>query len=136
MPVFITTDKDPAGDKVRVEHGFRRSDGTVFVLLQRLPPLYAKPPVFLAELSDSRVEIRGAAEGAPVYHKAYAIQDLTEKERAFLIGVKRGSTVLPFLNFSYPNVIRILGKQFRCLDEAELAEVVCRHRWKLIPAKH
>lgn len=132
MRAFIRTDKDLDGTKVYVENGFRGADGKYYLLLHRLPPEYAKPPVFLVELSGDRVEVRGDGGSAPVYHKAYAFQSLNEQELKLLAKAKSGKPTVPFLNFSYPNVIRILGKQFECLSEDQTARIVSPHVWKLI----
>lgn len=133
MRFFIRTDKDLEGTKVVVENGFRGADGKYYLLLHRLPPEYAKPPTFLVELSGDRVEVRGAeGNGAPIYYKAYAYQSLNSQEQKFLSKAKPGKPTVPFLNFSYPNVIRILGKQFDCLSEEQTMRLVQPHVWKLI----
>ncbi len=132
MTVFIRSEKDPEGKQVRVERGFRGADGKSYLLLHRLPPEYAKPPTFLVELSGDRVDVRGEATDAPVYHKAYAFQCFTAMETKFLRSTKAGSSVSPFFNFSYPNVLRVLGKQFACLSEDETAALARRSPWKLV----
>lgn len=132
MALFIRTDKDTEGKLVRVENGFKAADGKYYLLLFRLPPEYAKPPLFLVELSTDVVQVRDDSADARQYYKAYAHQGLTEKETRFLCGCKPGKPVLPFLNFSYPTVIRVLGKQFTCLTGAEIAPIVSRHQFKLV----
>ena len=130
---FITTDKDPEGRAVRVDNGFKGANGKSYLLLHRLPPEYTKPPAFLVELSADLVDIRtDNATDTPTYYKAYAIQDLTSAEVKFLKGQRPGKKVAPFLNFSYPSVIRILGKQFECMPEPQLDQVLKQYRWKFI----
>lgn len=136
VALFICTDKDPHAKQVRVENAFRALDGRCFLLLHRLPPVYAKPPTFLVELSKDVIEIRGVNGEAPIYYKAYAHQSLNVSEKQMLLNCKPGKTILPFFNFSYPNVIAVLGKQFQCLPEAETRAVVQSRTWKLIGEKH
>lgn len=133
MPLFIKTDKDPEGVAVRVDGGFRGTDERFYLLLHRLPPEYAKPPTFLVQLSGDRLEQRGVVEGDPrTYFKAYAIQGLSETECDFLRKTQPGGAVLPFFNFSYPKVIRVLGKKFYRLPEDEVKSLVSGERyWKL-----
>lgn len=132
MPLFIRTNLDPVGQFVRVDGGFIAEDGRYYLLLHRLPPEYALDPTFLVRLSTDTMEKRGE-EGAETYCKAYAIQDLGSSEKAFLRKQKPGTTVVPFFNFSYPNVLRILGKRFVSLTEADLKKVVESRTWKLTP---
>ena len=130
---FITTDKDPEGHAVRVDNGFKGADGRSYLLLHRLPPEYSKPPAFLVELSGERVEVRTEnGEAAPTYYKAFAYQDLTPVEVKFLKGQRPGKRITPFLNFSYPNVIRILGKSFDSLQENQIDQLLSQYRWKFI----
>lgn len=130
MALFIKSDKDPVGKFVRVEAGFKSTNGTCFLVLRRLPPLYAKPPLFVVELSNELIDHRG--EDAKVMHRAYAIQDFSEKELKFLIRAGVGGDVLPFFNFSYPVVIRRIGKSFYKFTEDELVRLVGTRVWKLI----
>lgn len=132
MPLFIRTNLDPAGQLVRVDGGFKAEDGRYYLLLHRLPPEYALHPTFLVRLSADTMEKRGEESGES-YCKAYAIQDLGTSEKAFLRKQKPGATVVPFFNFSYPNVLRILGKRFISLTEAELKKVAGSRVWKLTP---
>ncbi len=133
MAVFIKTNLDPEGTAVRVERAFAGANGKFYLMLHRLPPQYAKPPTFLVELSGDRVEVRGGDQGgAPTLYKAYAIQDLSTSEIKFLCGVKPGKDITPFFNFSYPTVLRVLGRKFRCLSEQETCKLVEKHTWKLI----
>lgn len=131
MALFMKTDKDPDGKLLRVDAGLRHKDGTCFLVLHRLPPEYAKPPTFLARLSGERMELRG--EQTRVLHKAYALQGFTPKELKFLIDAPAGKDQLPFFNFSYPTVIKTLGKAFYKMSDEEIAPLVSGDRmWKLI----
>ncbi|MDA3937257.1 MAG: hypothetical protein PF636_10475 [Actinomycetota bacterium] len=133
MAVFIKTNLDPEGRIVRVERGFKGANGKFFLLLHRLPPEYAKPPTFIVELSGDKVEVRGGSQAeGPIFYKAYAIQDFTTPEKKFLARAKPGKDVTPFFNFSYPAVLRVLGKKFRCLSETELKSMMAANHWKLI----
>lgn len=131
MSAFIRTDQDPEGKRVCIRNAFKSANGKHYLLLHRLPPEYLKGPVFLVELSADRMEVRGETSG-PVYFKAYAYQSLSADELKLLAKAKPGKTVLPFLNFSYPNVIRILGKQFECLSEDKMLPLVQSRTWKLV----
>lgn len=132
MALFIKTDKDPDGMAVRVDAGFRGSNGLYYLLLHRLPPEYAKPPTFVVQLSADRLEVRGGTEESRGYYKAYAIQNFSPSECEFLRNAKPGGAVLPFFNFSYPKVLQILGKRFYKLTEDEVRPLVSGERfWKL-----
>lgn len=132
MPRTIRTVKDRHGAHVLVECGFKAADGHHYLLLRRLPPLYAKHPVWLVRLSADTLVQRNQDGTSETFGKAYCIQDLTEQEKKFLTGCVPGSSALPFFNFSYPNVIRILGKRFDALEDAEIAPLLQRV-WALIP---
>lgn len=132
MRVFIRTEKDPDGKKIYVENAFKSASGKYYALLHRLPPEYSKGPVFLVELTNDRIEVRTEAGDGPTYYKAYAFQSLNAQETKFLARATSGKPALPFLNFSYPNIIRILGKQFDCLSEAQVTSLVQPHLWKLV----
>lgn len=132
MALFIKTDRDPEGIAVRVDGGFRGSNGLYYLLLHRLPPEYAKPPTFIVQLSADRLEQRGATEETRVYYKAYAIQNFSPGELEFLRNAKPGGSVVPFFNFSYPKVLRILGKRFYKLSDDEIKPLLPAQRyWKL-----
>lgn len=126
MPRGIRSTKDRDGTHVQVECGFQAEDGTCFLLLRRLPPHYARSPVWLVRLSTDTLSQRTEEDGAVTLYKAYSIQDLTETEKKFLCQCQPGSTVLPFFSFTYPNVIRVLGKRFRKLDESEITPLLSR----------
>lgn len=128
----IRSNKDRDGKAVCVECGFRGSDGTHFLLLRRLPPLYAKDPVWLVRLSADTLVQRSTDGSNQTFYKAYSVQDLTKLEKKFLMACTPGSSALPFFNFSYPNVIRILGKRFYRLEEHELGPLLERS-WVFIP---
>lgn len=130
MTHFLKTNLDPAGRYLRVDGGFRSDRGLHFLLLHRLPPEYAKPPTFVVELSGELMEVRGEVTAA--YRKAYAIQDFSAKELSYLKAAKCGATHAPFFNFSYPTVMRRLGKTFYKLTDAELAPLLQPHSWKLV----
>jgi len=130
MPLYIRTDKDPDGTQVVVEKAFRGNDGREFLLLKRLPPHYAKPPVFVVELTPQRVERRGAGERED-YYRALAYQSFTPKEIEFLRAREEGKDHLPFFNFSYPNVMKQLGKKFYCCSPQETQQRLGR-RFKLV----
>jgi len=131
MARFIRTDKDPDGTLLRVDAGFRCKDGTHFLVLHRLPPEYAKPPTFVVRLSGETMEVRGGGNSR-TYLKAFACQSFTAKEIKFLKDAADGADQLPFFNFSYPNVIRLLGKTFYKLTEDELRPLVAERHWKLV----
>lgn len=132
MARFITSSKDRDARQVRVEAGFKGLDGNYFLLLRRLPPLYAKDPVWLVRLSADALVQRNADGTNDTFYKAYSVQDLTESEKRFLLGCTPGSSALPFFNFSYPNVIRILGKKFYRLEDNEISPLLSK-QWVFIP---
>ncbi len=126
MPRGIRSTKDRDGTHVQVECGFQSEGGAFFLMLRRLPPLYAKPPVWLVRLSTDTLSQRAGDGTATTFYKAYSIQGLTDKEKEFLSQCEPGSSVLPFFNFSYPNVIKTLGKKFRKLDDSEVGALLKR----------
>jgi len=130
MPRFLRTNLDPEGKALRVDGGFKAADGTCYLLLHRLPPHYAKPPTFVVKLTGERMEIRG--RDVRVLYRAYAIQDFTPKELDYLAGLKEGGTHAPFFNFSYPNVLKRMGKLVYRLTDEELAGLVETRGWKLV----
>lgn len=132
MPLFIKTNLDPEGTHVRIDGGFRGADGNSYLLLQRLPPLYAAPPWFIVRLSSDRIEHRGSGEDARTYFKAYAIQGFSKIECDFLRKIGPGS-VSPFFDFRYPNIIRVMGKRFEKLLEDDFRRFISERHWKLIP---
>lgn len=132
MARFIKTLKDREGRQVVVECGFKAADGQYYLLLRRLPPLYARDPVWLVRLSSDTVTQRAEDGSSESHQKAYCIQDLNKGEKKLLMECKAGVPTLPFFNFSYPNVIRILGKQFTKLEDPDLAPLLQRV-WALIP---
>ncbi|MBA4370145.1 MAG: hypothetical protein C0418_01015 [Coriobacteriaceae bacterium] len=132
MPRPIRSSKDREGKAVCVECGFRGADDNYYLLLRRLPPLYAKDPVWLVRLSADTLVQRSHDGSSQTFHKAYSIQSLTEAEKQFLMGCTPGASALPFFNFSYPNVIRVLGKRFYRLEEQELGPLAERS-WVFIP---
>jgi hypothetical protein len=130
MTRFLKTNLDPDGKFLRIDAGFRGGSGAYFLQLHRLPPEYAKPPGFLIELTAERLEVRGAEVSS--YLKAYAIQDFSPKELQYLKTAKEGATHAPFFNFSYPTVMKRLGKTFYKLTDAEVAPLVDARFWKLV----
>lgn len=131
MARYLKTNLDPEGKVLRVEAGVRASDGKTYLVLFRLPPEYAKPPLFVVELTSERMEVRG--EGADcVFYKAYAHQDFSPKELQYVVGAKEGGTHAPFFNFSYPRLLKVFGKTFYKYTDAELASVTDRVCWKLV----
>ncbi len=125
MPKYIATNKDREGKAVRIEGGYRASDGKAFLLLRRLPPEYAKPPLWLVQVSSDTLVQKDPATGESMsFEKLYSIHELTDAEKQFLLGTAPGKAALPFFNFSYPNVIRILGKKFTRLEEREIGPIV------------
>lgn len=132
MPRTIMTVKDRDGAHVLVEGGFKAADGQHYLLLRRLPPFYARHPVWLVRLSTDTLVQRNQDGTSDTFYKAYCIQDLTEQEKKFLAGCTAGSSALPFFNFSYPNVIRILGKRFDVLEDTQIGPLLSRV-WALIP---
>lgn len=132
MARFIMSSKDREGRSVQVECGFRGSNGNDYLLLKRLPPHYAKPPMWLVRLSPDTLVQRVDDGSSMTFFKAYSIQDLTESEKSYLLACKPGAAVVPFFNFSYPNLIRILGKKFYRLAETELTPILNK-QWVFIP---
>lgn len=132
MSLFLRTHHDPFGGTLRIEGGFKSDSGEVFLLLHRIPPQYIKDPTFLVKLTGERVECRGEA-GKQTYFKAIAIENLNKKEKALLLESKQG-TVLPFFNFSYPNVMKVLGKRFHVLHKEQIRPLVEERAWTLLPA--
>lgn len=132
MARYLKTNLDPEGKLLRIEAGLRTSEGKTYLVLFRLPPEYAKPPLFIVELSGDRMEVRGDNEECGVLYKAYAHQAFTPKELQYLAGLKEGGTHAPFFNFSYPTVLKVLGKTFYKLTEAEVSAIVDRACWKLV----
>lgn len=136
MARFFKSLKDPEGTQVRVECGFRGADGRHYLLLRRLPPEYAKPPLWLVELSSDRLTQRDPVSGEQkAFPKAYSIQELSESEKQFLLSAAPGKAVSPFFNFSYPNVIRVLGKKFHKLEDADTAKLVDSTIWALLAGR-
>ncbi|MDZ4168276.1 MAG: hypothetical protein U1E26_01285 [Coriobacteriia bacterium] len=131
MALFMRTDKDPEGTAVRVEAGLKHKDGTCFLVLHRLPPEYAKPPTFVVRLSGERMEVRGSGQ-SQAYFKAFAYQKFSAKELKLLVGAREGEDHLPFFNFSYPTVIRVLGKSYYKMRTEELRPLVEERTWKLV----
>lgn len=130
MAVYLRTNLDPDGKLVRIESGVRAHDGTCYLVLLRMPPHYAKPPMFVVQLTKERMEVRG--EDAQTLYKAYAIQSFNKQELEYLRGLKEGSTAMPFFNFSYPNVIKRMGKKFQRLTDAEISQLARTTVWKLV----
>ena len=126
---FLRSSPDPEVKSLRVVTGIRTGDGTHYLVLNRLPPHYAKPPTFVVRLTDERMEVRG--EGAMLY-RAYALQEFTPKELVYLSGLCPGKPHAPFFNFSYPNVLKRMGKVIQCLDDAALRQLVGTRDWKLV----
>ena len=130
---FLKTSTDPHGTVIRVENGFRDASGKHFLLVRRLPPEHAKPPVFLVELSGDRLEVRGSADPqSQTYYKAYAIQGLTDAEKKLLGAAERGKRVPRRLGLGLPLVSRVMGRQFHCLSDAELRPLLDSYVWKLV----
>lgn len=132
MALFLKTDKDPDRKALRVNAGFRRKDGVVFLVLTRMPPHYPKPPTFVVELSSDPITLR-SGERSAVYRKAYAYQDFTPKELKFLMDAEPGKVRLPLFAAGFGTVKRALGAVFERLSDAELTALVeSEPPWKLV----
>lgn len=132
MARFIATNKDPDARCVQVEAGFKGTDGNYYLMLRRLPPLYARPPLWLVRLSADTLVQRCGDGTSETFYKAYSLQEFTDTEKQFLGKLTPGGSALPFLNFTYPNVIRVLGKKIYVLEDAEVAALLKR-RWVFVP---
>lgn len=133
MPRFIKTNHNPEGGVLRIESAVRGTDGKCYLVLYRTPPHYAKPPTFVVELSGERMDVRAFGDqAAAVFYKAYALQEFTPKELNYLMGLKEGGTHAPFLNFTYPNILKRMGKTVYRFTDAEVAQIVEPRMWKLI----
>lgn len=132
MARYLKTNLDPEGKLVRIEAGVRAANGKSYLVLHRLPPEYAKPPTFVAELTGERMDVRAPGQEGGTFYKAYAIQGFTPKELSYVAGLKEGASHAPFFNFSYPTVLKLFGKTFYKYTDAELAAIVDKHCWKLV----
>lgn len=124
MPKYLTTNKDPEGKSVRVECAFKSADGKVYLLLRRMPPLYSLPPLWVVEMSGETVVQREPGGSSTAYPKLVSIQDFSDSEKEYLLATAAGKMQLPFFNFSYPNVIRVLGKRFYKLNDHEIGPLL------------
>ncbi len=130
MTSFLKTNLDLEGKLLRIETGIKSADGTCYLVLHRLPPEYAKPPTFVVRLSGEVMEVRG--DQPMRFFKAFAMQEFTPKELGYLKGLRPGANHAPFLNFSYPNVLKRIGKTVYCMTESEIAAIVDPRCWKLV----
>lgn len=134
--LFIWTTKDVEPNRVRIDAVFRRPDGAYFVLLHRMPPPYAKHPIFLAEVTNDTVKYKDpSGENEKVVQKAY-VCDLNDAERKFLGGCGEGVQQMLLLGLKYPNVTRSLGKSFVRVNESEIRAVMQQHVFALTKGRY